>query len=173
MLDANKLGALGTLVTDCVETILDGLSPSAAAALSMLHFKPDLTATQLAAICGIRQPTMVRILDGLVAQGLVVRGAPNGRMTPLMLTPAGTARAGRLQSARMAALDKLLSVFSPEERQTFEKLVDRLVAGATTSRAFARTTCRLCAHDVCKPGLCPIGKRAGEIEATGEASQLP
>lgn len=165
MIGSNTLGALGTLITDRIESVLDGLSPSAAAALSMLHFKPELTATRLAAICGISQPTAVRVLDGLARQGLVTRGAPQGRETPLILTPAGTARAEQLQAARMAALEDLLGVFSPEERSQFGDLLERLVAGATTSRTFARTTCRLCAHDVCKPGLCPIGNRASEIEA--------
>lgn len=165
MTDTNTLGALGTLITDRIETVLDGLSPSAAAALSMLHFKPELTATRLAAICGISQPTAVRVLDGLARQGFVTRGIPQGRETPLILTPAGTARAERLQAARMAALEDLLGVFSAEERRQFGALLDRLVAGATTSRAFARTTCRLCDHDICKPGHCPIGNRASEIEA--------
>lgn len=165
MIDSNTLGALGTLITDRIESVLDGLSPSAAAALSMLHFKPELTATRLAAICGISQPTAVRVLDGLARQGLLTRGTPQGRETPLSLTQAGTTRAKRLQTARMAALEDLLAVFAPEERRVFNALLDRLVAGATESRAFARTTCRLCDHEVCKPGLCPIGNRASEIEA--------
>lgn len=44
-------------------------------------------------------------------------------------------------------------------------MLDRILAGATTSRAFARTTCRLCEHDLCGPEVCPIGCRAAELEA--------
>jgi hypothetical protein len=58
----------------------------------------------------------------------------------------------------------LLSALQPDERQYFASMLDRILAGATTSRAFARTTCRLCEHDLCGPQVCPIGCRATEIE---------
>ncbi|HQF31486.1 MAG TPA: MarR family transcriptional regulator [Hyphomicrobiales bacterium] len=168
MLDANKLGALGTMIADRTEEALEGLSPSAAAALSMLHFKPGLTATGLARIIDISQPTAVRLIDGLERQGLLARGAPKGRTTPLVLTRAGRARVARLQARRLAVLDTLLGALPPDERQTFEGMLDRILAGATTSRAFARTTCRLCEHRLCGPEVCPIGCRAAEIEQAAE-----
>jgi hypothetical protein len=43
-------------------------------------------------------------------------------------------------------------------------MLDRVLADATTSRAFARITCRLCEHDLCGPSVCPIGCRATELE---------
>lgn len=164
MLDANKLGALGTMIADRLDGAFDGLSPSAAALLSMLYFKPNLTVTQLATIVGVRQPTAVRVLDGLVTQGLVVRGDPIGRITPLSLTAKGRKRAAALQHHRLAALDDLLHVLKPGERRQFDAMLDRILAGATTSRAFARTTCRLCEHELCGPAVCPIGARATELE---------
>ncbi|MEZ5840010.1 MAG: MarR family transcriptional regulator [Hyphomicrobiales bacterium] len=164
MLDANKLGALGTLISDRIEDALEGLSPSAAALLSMLHFKPGLTATELAAIAAVAQPTVTRLVDGLVRQGLVAREAAPGRSTPLRVTEEGDRRAVRLQERRLSALAGLLGVLAPEERAAFAGLVDRVLVGATTSRAFARTTCRLCEHDLCGPEVCPVGCRAGEIE---------
>jgi DNA-binding MarR family transcriptional regulator len=165
MIDTNKLGALGTLVADQTETALEGLSPSAAALLSMLHFKPGLTATGLAAIVGVRQPTAVRLIDGLERQGLLVRGVPKGRVTPLALTEAGRERAMSMQERRLLALEGLLSPLAPEERRQFEILLDRILAGATTSCAFARITCRLCEHDLCGPDVCPIGGRASALDA--------
>lgn len=168
MLDANKLGALGAMIRDRTDTALEGLSPSAAALLSMLHFKPGLTTTELSAVVGISQPTAVRLIDGLERQGLIARGTQQGRITPLSLTPAGHAQVERLQSLRLSALDGLLAVLAPDERLQFAALLDLILAGATTSRAFARTTCRLCEHDLCGPGLCPIGGRAAEIERKGK-----
>ncbi|WEX73878.1 MarR family transcriptional regulator [Sinorhizobium numidicum] len=164
MLDANKLGALGTLISDRLDVALEGLSPSAAALLSMLHFKPGLTASRLAKIAGVSQPTAVRLIDGLERQQLVVRGKPTGRVTPLLLTEAGRARAILLQQRRLETLDTLLSPLVPEERRRFEQALDRILAGTTTSRAFARVTCRLCEHDLCGPDVCPIGGRASELE---------
>lgn len=167
VLTANKLGALGVMISDRVEGSLLGLSPSAAAVLSMLHFKPGLNATGLAAICDVRQPTVVRLLDGLVRQGLVERGEPEGRATPLSVTPLGHERAEAVHQARLTALDTLLSALDDDEQATFEALVDKILAGATESRAMARTTCRLCQHDLCAPGVCPVGLRADQVERGG------
>ena len=164
MLDANKVGALGVMISDRLDVALDGLSPSAAALLSMLHFKPGLTTTGLARITGVSQPTAVRLIDGLERQGFVARGKPDGRVTPLSLTTAGRTRALHLQKRRLEALDGLLAPLAAEERWLFESILDRVLAGATTSRSFARTTCRLCEHDLCRNGLCPIGNRATELE---------
>ena len=57
MLDANKLGALAAEIHGRTELALETLSPSAAAVLSMLHFKSALTTTQLADVVGVSQPT--------------------------------------------------------------------------------------------------------------------
>lgn len=164
LLQANKLGALGAMIRDRTETSLAGLSPSAAALLSMLHFKPGLTTTELARIVDVSQPTAVRLIDGLEQQALIARGKSEGRVTPLTLTKAGHAKVMELHAHRLAALDELLRVLPPDERRLFVSLMDTILAGATTSRAFARTTCRLCEHDLCGPEVCPIGCRAAELE---------
>ena len=164
MLGANKLGALGAIVMNRTDAALDGLSPSAAALLSMLHFKPGLTATELAAIIGISQPAAVRLIDGLERQHLLTRGEPRGRVTPLTLTNAGRERSVSLQRRRLTTLDDLLLPLATAERRQFEIMLDRILTGATTSRAFARITCRLCEHDLCGPSVCPIGCRAAELE---------
>lgn len=164
MLDANKLGAFGLLVNDRMQDALADLSPSAAALLSMLYFKPGLTGSELATIAGVAQPTAVRVLEGLVRHGFVERLMQQGRATPLRLTDEGRARAQALQAARLGTLAGLLDVLSAGDRAQFEMLMDKILAGATTSRAFARTTCRLCEHDLCSPELCPIGCRATELE---------
>ncbi len=160
------------MIFDRLDVALDGLSPSAAALLSMLHFKPGLTTTGLARITGVSQPTAVRLIDGLERQGFVTRGKPDGRVTPLLLTTAGRARAIHLQKRRLEALDGLLAPLAPEERYQFERILDQVLAGATTSRSFARTTCRLCKHDLCRPGLCPIGNRAVELEQAEPENDL-
>lgn len=163
-LEANKLGALGAMIRDRTEASLAGLSPSAAAVLSMLHFKPGLTTTELAEVVGVSQPNAVRLIDGLERQALIERGKPQGRVTPLTLTEAGHTQVQELHALRLAALDDLLSALQPNERGHFAAMLDAILVGATTSRAFARTTCRLCEHDLCGPEVCPIGCRATEIE---------
>lgn len=164
LLEANKLGALGAMIRDRTEASLIGLSHSAAAVLSMLHFKPGLTTTELADIVGVSQPNAVRLIDGLERQALIERGKPEGRVTPLTLTEAGHAQVKELHTLRLAALDDLLSALQADERRHFASMLDTILAGATTSRAFAKTACRLCEHDLCGPQVCPIGCRANEIE---------
>ncbi|WP_411906775.1 MarR family winged helix-turn-helix transcriptional regulator [Rhizobium mayense] len=163
-LEANKLGALGAMIRERTETSLVGLSHSAAAVLSMLHFKPGLTTTELADIVGVSQPNAVRLIDGLERQALIERGKSKGRITPLMLTELGHARVKELHALRLAALDDLLSALQADERRHFASMLDTILANATTSRAFAKTTCRLCEHNLCGPEVCPIGCRATEIE---------
>ena len=165
MLTANKLGALGAMIRNRSDAALEELSPSAAALLSTLYFKPELTTSDLAAIVGVAQPTAVRLIDGLERQGLIARGAPKGRVTPLSLTTSGQDRVRRMQERRLEALDALMAPLPQKERAQFEALLDAVLAEATTSRAFARTTCRLCEHRLCGPDVCPIGARATEIEA--------
>ncbi|GAB2187848.1 MarR family winged helix-turn-helix transcriptional regulator [Roseibium sp. LAB1] len=164
LLDANKLGALGTLIRDRTDAALGPLSPSAAAVLSMLHFKPGLTTSEIAVVVGVSQPTAVRLIDGLERQALILRGEPVGRVTPLRLTKAGHEAAEALQARRLVAMDGLLGALPEADRQHFVSLLDRILQEATTSRSFARTTCRLCEHDLCSADICPIGCKASEIE---------
>lgn len=161
---SGKLGALGVLISDLGDRVADDLSSSAAALLLTLRFRSALTATALADIAGIAQPTAVRVLDGLVSRGLVVRQERVGRTAPLRLTVQGRKRADRLLSERAHALGHLLAALSGEEQTRLERLIDKLLAAATTSRAFARTTCRLCDHSICDGPRCPVGSRATELE---------
>jgi DNA-binding MarR family transcriptional regulator len=171
MLMANKLGALGVLLSDAIATALDGLSPSAAALLLTLRYQGEATATQLATIAGIAQPTAVRVTEGLIRRKLVERRDRAGRTTPLRLTRDGVRRAETLQRARLDAMNGVLASLMARERAAFEAALDKVLAGTTRSRAFARTTCRLCDHDLCRGALCPIGSRATVIERAQAMSE--
>ncbi len=160
----NKLGALGVLISDTMDEALGDVSPSAAALLLTLFYREGITVTRLAEVADIAQPTAVRVLDGLASRGWVERQARTGRTTPLRLTAAGKAEAQRLQAARLAAMERLLSVLPERDRAGFESALDIILAGATISRASARTICRLCDHPSCMEPDCPVGNRATEIE---------
>jgi DNA-binding MarR family transcriptional regulator len=164
MLISNKLGALGLLIADAMDDALDGVSQSAAALLFTLHYRDGITVTQLAKVAGIAQPTAVRVLDGLARRGWLERQPRSGRTTPLVLTATGKAKARRLQAARLSAMGRLLAPLPEDEQAAFERALDIVLAKATTSRAFARTTCRLCDHPACEEPGCPVGARATEIE---------
>ncbi|HXP77889.1 MAG TPA: MarR family transcriptional regulator [Stellaceae bacterium] len=168
MLLASKLGALSVLLSDIGERAADGFSQSAAGLLLTLRFRSLLTATELADIVGIAQPTAVRVLDGLVRRGLVVRQKRAGRAAPVRLTSLGRRRAERLLSARLEAIGYVVATLSRNEHAELERIIDKLLAAAATSRSFARTTCRLCDHAACDGPRCPIGTRATELEREAE-----
>lgn len=164
---ANRTGALGLLLFDAVEAALQGLSPSAAAFLLTAFYRPGASTTEIAAIAGVSQPTGVRVLAGLRTRGLIEAPVRRGRATPILLTEFGRARAQVVQTARLEAMQRLLGPLDGEERAQFAVLIDKIMAGATVSRAFARTTCRLCDHPARIEPECPLGTRASLLEQSG------
>ena len=164
MLCENKIGVLGVLLSDALEEAQFALSRSAAALLLTLFYRQHKTATDMAKVLGVSQPTVTRVLDGLVRQGFVERKGRSGRISLLRLTPVGLRKARLLQDARLNAMKDLLSVLSKGERVAFEHALDKILAGATRSRAFAYTVCRLCNHTICTGSLCPIGRGVAALE---------
>lgn len=168
---AHRLGALSVLLTDALESALDGLSFSASALLLTLHYRPNVTVTELAQVAGIAQPTATRALDGLAQRGWLQRQGRAGRTVTLRLTPAGRKRAQSLQAARLRAMDRTAAALPERDRAELERLLELLLAATTTSRLHARRTCRLCDHAVCDGPLCPIGSRATELEQANSGSE--
>ena len=142
--------ALATLVRDGVEAAGAPLSPSARAVLLTLRHWQPVTVSELAGILDVRQPTMTSVVNGLVGEGLVDRGAKQGRTAPLRLTAQGEAEAQRLQDAQRHAVATLLGPLDLAERAALVPLLRKILYGATTSRAHARTTCRFCDHGACR-----------------------
>lgn len=169
MNDANRLIPLSVLLSDALEAAHGELSPSAAALISTLQHFDGSTASDVAAVAGIAQPTATRVLDGLVRQGLVRRGAKVGRQTPLHLTDQGHRRADMLKEARAEAMARMLALLPQDRRSQFLAATEWLLAEATSSRAVARTTCRHCDHGVCTGAACPVGTRASELERRDRA----
>jgi DNA-binding MarR family transcriptional regulator len=165
----NKLGTLGLLLSDALEEAQVTLSRSAAALLLTLFYREHKTVAAMAKVLGVSQPTVTRLMDGLVRQGFVERTGRAGRIALVRLTPAGLRKARLLQDARLNAMKDLLRVLSRREQRAFEHTLDKLLAGATRSRAFARTVCRLCNHAICTGPLCPIGTQATQLERASKA----
>ena len=123
-----------------------------------------MTASALAPILGVAQPTAARVAQGLVRRGLIAARDREGRTAPLALTREGRRRADALARARLAAIERLLAPLSGKKRTRLERLIDTLLGEAAESRALARPICRLCEHDICAGPLCPVGSRVSAIE---------
>jgi rubrerythrin len=61
-------------------------------------------------------------------------------------------------------LDGALGLLSPEEREVFEQLAGKVLAGLIREPGATRWICRLCDISTCRrpPGGCPVGNAARE-----------
>ncbi len=139
-------------------------TPTADAALSALHhFLDGPSLDRLRQVLGLTPSGAVRLVDRLVAAGLVTRGpGADGRSRSVALTPAGRAAAERVTAARSAALTDLLGELSPAERETLHDLLGRLMAGVVRGKDGGAWLCRLCDVTACgrAEGRCPTANAA-------------
>ncbi|MCB2099751.1 MAG: winged helix-turn-helix transcriptional regulator [Rhodobacterales bacterium] len=160
----NWILALATRVRDGQAAADPDLSPSAQAVLLAVRHWAPVTVSELAAILAVRQPTVSNLVRGLEEAGLLARADRHGRQVPIIPTPAGTARADALQAAQRDQVADLLADLAPGERDTLGRLLHKVLARGTGSRAQARTTCRYCDHGLCRGADCPVGTRATELD---------
>jgi DNA-binding MarR family transcriptional regulator len=110
-----------------------GLTPARLSALSVLVFGGQCTLGALAAAEGVAGPTMTRIVDGLIAQGLAQRRphASDGRAVSVAATAEGEALMRAAQQRRIDALAaSLADLPTPARRQITSSapLLDELAA---------------------------------------------
>jgi DNA-binding MarR family transcriptional regulator len=164
---ANLVGAHALEVGDRVRAAAEaaaGQGGSAPAALvALANFADGQSVDQVARILAISHSGAVRLVDRLAADGLVTRerGAEDGRQVRLRITDEGRATAQRILAAREAALATGLDALSDAERRQLERLLEKLLAVATTDAAASRTICRLCDPCACgHPASCPVTQAA-------------
>ena len=170
---ANVLGALSLVVADRMNTAVEpiaALGPSAPAALAALHeFLDGGSVTQLSSVLGLTHSGTVRLVDRLVAEGLVERaGAQDGRAVSVVLTRRGRRMAVRVLQAREKSLASALSALSPDEVDNLAAALDAMLTTVTLARVEERTArtddrprpwlCRLCDLAACgrSEGNCPV-----------------
>ena len=155
---ANLLGAVGLAVADRIlETAQRVLNHSGEtpAALVVIGYGLGPSNDQLRRILGLSHPGTVRLIDRLVADGLVERKrGPDNRTIALYLTKEGQARREQLLAGRLAAIKPFLSALAPSEQQTFDKLLHKILANMETTDLERCSLCRLCDNRICTD--CPI-----------------
>jgi DNA-binding MarR family transcriptional regulator len=165
---ANLLGAVGLAVTDRIEeTARDvlGRAGETPAALVVIGYGMGPSNEQLRRILGLSHPGSVRLVDRLVADGLVERrpGLRDKRAVALHLTEDGAIRREDLLQGRLAAIRPLLSPLTEAEQEAFADLLRKLLSAIGTSSLECRTLCRLCDNRVCTD--CPIPADKHEVVA--------
>jgi MarR family transcriptional repressor of emrRAB len=159
---AQLLGVLALATADRFRSAVeDSLGRGGAHSAALVHLAayPDASVQALADVLRVSQPAAVKIADRLAADGLVERriGADR-RVRTLRPTAKGRRAAGEVLARRGAALDELVSVLAPAERESLEPLLEKLVAGLADDRPGALTVCRLCDRTACcgDPQGCPL-----------------
>lgn len=117
-----------------------GLTPARLSALSVLVFGGPCTLGALAAAEGVAGPTMTRIVDGIIAEGLAERRPhpSDGRAVSLAATATGEALMRGAQQRRIDALAAgLTSLSASDQRQVVSAapLLDHLAAAVRARSA--------------------------------------
>jgi MarR family transcriptional regulator, negative regulator of the multidrug operon emrRAB len=160
MLDrtANLLGVVGLAVTDRIDVVaLDvlGRAGETPAALAVIGCGTGPSNDQLRRVLGLSHSGAVRLVDRLVADGLVERfEASDRRAVALYLSKEGKALREKLLKQRLAAIRQLLAPLNASERETFAALLHKMLSSMETTGMERRTLCRLCDGRVCTN--CPI-----------------
>lgn len=155
---ANVLGALGLAVADRIEETARNIlnrSGETPAALVVIGYGLGPTNDQLRHILGLSHPGTVRLVDRLVADGLVERRAGRDkRAIALHLTARGVAAREKLLQGRLNSLTRLLAPLRSDELETFDRLLRRLLSELPRDDLDRCRLCRLCDDRVCSD--CPI-----------------
>ena len=155
---ANLLGAVGLAVADRIElTARDVLSHAGEtpAALVVIGYGLGPSNDQLRRILGLSHAGSVRLVDRLVADGLVERrGGRDKRAIALHLTEQGAGLREDLLKGRLAAIRPLLAPLTATEQDTFASLLHKMLSSMEATDLERCNLCRLCDDRVCSD--CPI-----------------
>jgi DNA-binding MarR family transcriptional regulator len=157
--DRNVFGALALMISDDIIRATEKFAPEAgpaASALALLNHQPGLSIRTLSAGVGITHAGTVRLVDRLVADGLVERRDhfSDGRTKALHLTSAGEKASAAVLEARDKVIAEELAVLSPAEVVLLAKLSERVLRARLRDLDHAYNVCRLCEYSACKN--CPV-----------------
>ena len=155
---ANLLGVVGLAVADLIEEtgreILrhTGETP---AALVVIGYGLGPSNDQLRRVLGLSHSGTVRLVDRLVADGLVERReGSDKRAVALYVSKRGRALREEILKGRLAAIRPLLAPLTNAEQETLAALLHKMLSSMETTDLERRTLCRLCDNRVCSN--CPI-----------------
>lgn len=162
---ANLLGVVGLAVAERIDTAARQILSHAGetpAAVVVIGYGLGPSNEQLRRILGLSHPGAVRLVDRLVADGLVERrDGRDKRAIALYLTERGHTLRGALLEGRLAALRPLLLPLTGAEQHTLASLLHKLLASMETTDLERCTLCRLCDDRACINCPIPAAFRTG------------
>lgn len=155
---ANLLGVVGLAVADRIERSARDILNHAGetpAALVVIGYGLGPSNEGLRSILGLSHPGSVRLIDRLVADGLVERRQGSDRRSiALYLTKQGQERRETLLRERLNAIKPLFAGLTDAEQESLGVLLHKMLSSLDTSDLERCTLCRLCDNRVCSN--CPI-----------------
>ncbi len=155
---SNLLGVIGLAVSDRIgESAREILKHAGEtpAALVVIGYDLGPTNDQLRRVLGLSHSGTVRLVDRLVADGLVTRRAgEDKRETALYATRRGKALREQILKERLAAIETFIEPLTDSEQATLQSLLHKMLSSLDATDMERRTLCRLCDNRVCTD--CPI-----------------
>ena len=155
---ANLLGAVGLAVADRIEETARSILNHAGetpAALVVIGYGLGPSNDQLRRILGLSHPGCVRLVDRLVADGLVERcQGRDRRAVALYLTDEGKALRQKLLRGRLASIRPFLNPLDETEQAALAALLEKMLSSIGVTDVERCSLCRLCDDSVCTD--CPI-----------------
>lgn len=158
----NLVGVFSLAVADRLAPDVPGRTlagSSTAAALVTLLAHPSHGVGWLADVLGLTSSGATRLVERLLAEGLVHLGASaDGRSRSLQLTEDGRLRAEEALVHRDAEIARSLACLSEAEQETLERLLATMVSALADDRPTALRVCRLCDRHACgeRTAECPL-----------------
>lgn len=169
---AGAAPALTTMLGAFVEAVADtlraeteqvgGRTGASAAALTTVAQFPDRSVEFLRRAIGLSHSATVRVVDQLVADGLVERRR-SGHGPAVAITPTrrGRERARAVSARRRQVLSGILAQLSPAEIDALASILDTTLAHLASERG--TTICRLCDQQACRARGCPVVHRQDQL----------
>lgn len=155
---ANLLGVVALAVADRIEEAARDILNHAGetpAAIVVIGYGLGPSNDQLRRVLGLSHPGSVRLVDRLVADGLVERRAGRDkRAIALHLTRKGTVVRQALLGGRLAVIRPFLTPMTAREQEALAALLHKMLSSMEATDTERCTLCRLCDDSVCTD--CPI-----------------
>lgn len=166
----NLAAAFALAATDDMLAAIDAMSgmiAGAPAALASIHAYPGISLDTLRKFLRLTPSGAGRLVDRLVAAGLMERraGSADQRFIALYLTRRGHSIAERVLAARHGAIVQPVAALTSQEQAMLEKLLDKMLYAMTPDRERCDHICRLCEISACPQDICPVETAALAQEA--------
>lgn len=167
----NMVGALVLAMSDSFVLATQEQAPElgpAAAALALLGHEPGMPIERLRRALGLSHSGTVRLIDRLVAAGVIERHSSehDRRAVALHLTKSGEEKCAAILAVRQQRISSALKVLEPQELEALGKIAEKLLKNQVHNLDEAYCVCRLC-----DPGACVNCPVAAALDESGAAKK--